>query len=132
MKTGKEYFEMLSEVEKEQFKNNLDTALDFDWYMNRRYIDKNGIKAFEYFISGAFGWEQTPEGHEYWERISKRPEQPITTPYKSGIMLGIFIGFFTGTLLTMATRDWTYQLLGLDLLIVAGIVYLYKKYREEQ
>jgi hypothetical protein len=126
MKTGKEYYEMLSPKEKEQYMLNL---LSQD--KNEKHVMDQKYHSFDAFMNISFFWNDTPQGHEYWERISRRPEQPITTPYKSGIMLGIFIGFFTGTLLTMATRDWTYQLLGIDLLIVAGIVYLYKKYREE-
>ena len=63
-KTGKEWFDTLSELEQKQFKENCD-RFDFMMESKQNFMD---------FISGAFSWANTPkeQGFLYWEKISTR------------------------------------------------------------
>ena len=61
MKTGKEFYEMLSVSEKIKFKKNVK---DFQYEMNRTEY------SFKVFLSGAFTWHKTVENHSYWEKIA--------------------------------------------------------------
>jgi len=140
---GRHYYDQLTPEQQERFKKNMN---------KQRPGDINGFMGLDYvshfkFIFQSFQFDETPEGHDYWVSLANNPPpknlaQALTPPplmlasrqepiYNSGVMLGVFIGFLTGTLLTMATREWVWQLIGLDIVIIAGIVYLYKRYRSE-
>lgn len=59
-KPSKYWWSKLSHKQKKEFKKN--TNVDFL---------KMTIKlTFRQFISGGFIWEDTKEGHEYWDKIS--------------------------------------------------------------
>lgn len=129
---GQHYYEQLTPEQQKRFKDNMNKQRpgDIDIFMRFEY------DSIERFIFQSFTLDESPEGMDYWLAIARKQPVPKLTPtpepiYNSGIMLGVFIGFLTGTLLTMATREWTYQLIGLDIILMAGIVYLYKKYRNE-
>ena len=62
MKTGGEWFKLLSKKEQQQFKENID---DFICLISEE-ID------FEFFISSAFNWKDSPQGWDYWNNISRR------------------------------------------------------------
>jgi len=66
-KTGKEWFEKLSEIEQKQFKENL-TGVFFNTYMKKKKSD------FCNFIAGCFDWSETPkdQGFDYWHNIAIR------------------------------------------------------------
>ncbi len=133
---GQHYYDQLTPEQQRRFKENMN---------KQRPGEINMFMGFEYdslkkFIYQGFTWEETLEGNDYWYNIAHNLPVPVpvpvpapepTRPYNSGVMLGLFIGVITGTLLSMATRDWTYQLIGLDILLMAGIVYLYRRYRNE-
>jgi len=61
-KTGREWFETLSEVEQKQYRNN---CIIFKAMMEKE-------DTFGGFISMSFYWIDSPEGHVYWENISNR------------------------------------------------------------
>lgn len=145
---GQHYYDQLTPEQQERWRHNTETRGkkigEKTW---AELLFENEHNDMDSFICGSFIWSETPEGHKYWSSIADNPPpknlaQALTPPllmprshqepiYNSGIMLGVFIGFLTGTLLTMATREWFYQLIGLDIVIIAGIVYLYKRYRSE-
>jgi hypothetical protein len=66
MKKCIEWFAFLSEQEQREFRVNCD---DFYEYMQIECF------SFRAFISLAFDWIDTPQGHEYWMEISKREVQ---------------------------------------------------------
>lgn len=145
---GQHYYDQLTPEQQERWRHNTEERGRKigrnNWIKDQLKTEKEDMQAF---ISGSFIWSETPEGHKYWSSIADNPPpknlaQALTPPplmprshqepiYNSGVMLGVFIGFLTGTLLTMATREWVWQLIGLDIVIIAGIVYLYKRYRSE-
>lgn len=63
MKTGIYWFAFLSEQEQKEFRINCD---DFYEYINDEYF------SFDFFISLAFDWIDTPQGNDYWIEISNR------------------------------------------------------------
>lgn len=63
MKTGIYWFAFLSEQEQREFRINCD-----DFY---EYMDSE-IESFDFFISLAFDWIDTPQGNDYWIEISNR------------------------------------------------------------
>ena len=62
MKKGSEWFKLLSEKEQEEFKENCD---DFEYIMEKEC-------GFYDFLLSSFIWIETPQGHKYWNEISKR------------------------------------------------------------
>ena len=132
---GQHYYGQLTPEQQERWRRNTQARGRKigikDWINDQLKTETENMQGF---IGGSFIWSETSEGHDYWASIVNNPpvqptrQEPI---YNSGVMLGVFIGILTGTLLTMATREWFYQLIGLDILLMAGIVYLYKRYRSE-
>lgn len=66
MKTGIYWFAFLSENEQKEFRINCDDFYD--------YMDSE-IESFRAFISFAFDWIDTLQGHDYWLKISNRDVQ---------------------------------------------------------
>jgi hypothetical protein len=66
MKTGIYWFAYLSEQEQKEFREN---CKDFHEDIALEYF------SFRAFISLAFDWIDTQQGHEYWMEISKRDVQ---------------------------------------------------------
>jgi len=64
MKKGSYWFSLLSEKEQKEYKENAKS----DWY----FMIENESESFAWFIAGGFIWEYTPQGNEYWSRISQR------------------------------------------------------------
>ena len=64
-KDGHYWLQFLSEKERSLFIHNIDT-LTPDGFLN----DIHDV--FMSFIGGAFTWERTIQGHEFWLNISKR------------------------------------------------------------
>ena len=62
MKKGSEWFKLLSEKEQQEFKDN---CKDFECIMDLK-------SSFWRFVSRAFHWRKSPQGHSYWYKISKR------------------------------------------------------------
>ena len=62
MKKGSEWFKLLSKKEQQEFKEN---CYDFE-------EDMELISSFNFFIKSCFTWIITPQGHHYWQEISKR------------------------------------------------------------
>lgn len=132
---GQHYYSQLTPEQQKRWKRNTET--EGKKIGKKNWINdvlNSEIKDMQEFISGSFIWSETPEGHDYWVSIIDNPpvrpthQEPI---YNSGVMLGVFIGILTGTLLAMATREWVWQLIGLDIALIVGIVYLYRRYRRE-
>ena len=74
--TGHYYFNLLSEVEKNRFKNNFVKQRginNFELRQNEIFDDLQ-----EYIKYGTFPWGDSNEGWDYWEEISERKfnEQP--------------------------------------------------------
>lgn len=77
---GNQYLNMLNEEESFKFKFNFyrhrlsDVVTDHDWfeYMNNYY------ESFGEFISNAFVFTITPEGHDYWNFIRNSARDGIT------------------------------------------------------
>jgi hypothetical protein len=70
MKKGSYWFSFLSEKEQKEFRENVKNAEDnFHELMNDEY------RLFEYFITLAFLYDETPQGHDYWYNIAKRDVQ---------------------------------------------------------
>ena len=70
MKKGIEWFAYLSEQEQKEFRENVKNAENnFHELMNDEY------RLFEYFITLAFWYDETPQGHDYWMEICKRDVQ---------------------------------------------------------
>ena len=67
MKKGSYWLCYLTEEEKERFIDNFSASWDF----NLAYFDS----LYE-FIASSFVWYETPEGHDYWHKISFREEIP--------------------------------------------------------
>jgi hypothetical protein len=67
MKKGSYWFSFLSEKEQKEFRENCDnTQYNFETQTNWEN------EKFWWFISGAFMFDKTPQGHSYWEEISNR------------------------------------------------------------
>jgi hypothetical protein len=64
MKKCSYWFEFLSEIEQKEYKEN--TKVDWDILMELEEPD------FENFITCGFIWEGTPQGKDYWSKISER------------------------------------------------------------
>jgi hypothetical protein len=70
MKKGSEWFELLSEKEQQQFKDNYineENEEDFNLYLK-----EDTFASFSDFIFGSFHFVNTKQGHKYWFNISKR------------------------------------------------------------
>jgi hypothetical protein len=66
MKKGSYWFSLLSEVEQKEFRENVKNAEDnFPELMNDEY------RLFEHFMTLAFWFDETLQGHDYWSLISK-------------------------------------------------------------
>lgn len=66
MKTGKDYFELLTLEEKEKFKANIESKDFFNYLIN------NKSKSFKEFIKEGFAWYKSNEGYGYWQAIANR------------------------------------------------------------
>lgn len=69
MKTGKEWFNLLSEDEQKRFKENSEIqniGYNFFEKMNNTYY------SFFSFIASGFDWGSSNEGLKYWSKISDR------------------------------------------------------------
>ena len=70
MKKGSYWFSFLSEQEQKEFRENVKNAENnFHELMNEEY------RLFEYFITLAFWYDETPQGHDDWMEICKRDVQ---------------------------------------------------------
>lgn len=70
MKKGSYWFGFLSEKEQKEFRENVKNAENnFPELINDEY------RLFEYFITLAFWYDETPQGHDYWMAIAKRDVQ---------------------------------------------------------
>jgi hypothetical protein len=58
------WFEFLSEKEQKEYKENANVNWDF--------LKENEEDDFQSFIGCGFIWEGTPQGNDYWSKISKR------------------------------------------------------------
>jgi len=88
MQKNKVYFDLLTEVEQEQFKANWETqnkGANFNEFL------KMTSSSFWLFVNFAFNWSATPnnQGVDYWENISDRDEShlPIDKTLNHGIDL---------------------------------------------
>jgi len=89
MQKNKVYFNLLTEVEQEQFKANWKRMwgriISFKDYL------KQPSKSFKHFLSNAFSWLDLPkdQSYAYWENISDRDEShlPIDKTLNHGIDL---------------------------------------------
>lgn len=66
MKKGIEWFAYLSEQEQKEFRDN---CKYFHEYIQIEH------RLFEYFITLAFWFDETPQGNDYWMAISRRKVQ---------------------------------------------------------
>lgn len=66
------FYKLLSFEEKEQFEENIQTIGDSAWKTLEDYLHAYPGADLHEFISGAFLWEKTPQGHHYWEHIAYR------------------------------------------------------------
>jgi hypothetical protein len=70
MKTNKDYFELLTNLEQELFKQNYDVASklpnkeDFDVFLDTE------SKSFSQFLASGFFWDGSEQGHEFWSEIN--------------------------------------------------------------
>lgn len=70
MKKGSYWFSFLSEQEQKEFRKNVKNGEDnFPELMNDEY------RLFEHFMTLAFWYDETPQGHDYWWKILKRDVQ---------------------------------------------------------
>lgn len=70
MKKGSYWFSFLSEKEQKEFRENVKNAENnFPELMNDEY------RLFEHFMTLAFWFDYTPQGHDYWWTILKRDVQ---------------------------------------------------------
>lgn len=67
MKKGKEWLAYLSKKEQKEFKKNCELQ-------NRSFESEIELEYenFNLFILASFEWDITPQGGEYWEKISYR------------------------------------------------------------
>lgn len=63
MKTGKEWFALLTKKQQKQYEANVQMNM-FEHKIETKY------QSFEVFITGAFVWTETPEGEYYWKQIA--------------------------------------------------------------
>jgi hypothetical protein len=76
MQKNKTYFNLLTEVEQEQFKANLAKGLSFESYLNQ------GSESFKIFVQSAFVWRfRKKQTHEYWYEIANRNEVKLMLNY---------------------------------------------------
>ena len=67
MKKGSYWFSFLSEQEQKEFRENAKNAgANFTEIINSEY------RLFEHFMTLAFWFDETPQGHDYWWAILKR------------------------------------------------------------
>lgn len=66
------FYKVLSFEEKAQFEENIQTIGDSAWKTLEDYLHAHPRADLQEFISGAFLWEKTPQGHHYWEHIAYR------------------------------------------------------------
>lgn len=66
-KSGHYYLRKLSRSEKKRFIKNLRQYIPF----KKMWLDSK-FKNADDFISTSFCWDQTPEGHDYWEAVDAR------------------------------------------------------------
>ena len=74
MKKGSYWFSFLSEQEQKEFRENVKNVKNAE---NRNFSDliNEEYRLFEYFMSSAFWFDETPQGHDYWWSILKRDVQ---------------------------------------------------------
>lgn len=65
-RNGYYWFNQLDKETQKRFSNNI--TCDWDWYMD---LGRECYGSMWDFISGAFAWRDSPEGHEYWAGIAK-------------------------------------------------------------
>jgi hypothetical protein len=65
---NEKYYRKLSKKERRQFKTNCnnDPKDSFKDIMNYEFF------SIKQFIGGAFLWDQTPEGHDYWAILQNK------------------------------------------------------------
>ena len=68
MTTRREWFDKQSKKVQKQFKENVET-LNYTIYFEG-WINDDDPKTLG--ISGAFSWNRSEEGHEYWSEINKK------------------------------------------------------------
>jgi hypothetical protein len=74
-KNFQKYFEYLNTKEQVLFMHNL-MLIGSDY---NKVISHNTSTSFDDFVSNAFHWSKTDEGHDYWHKISVRDEVPFST-----------------------------------------------------
>lgn len=87
MITNNDYFELLDIVEQEKFiknftKNNSKRTFD-------EYLQMEGLNFYD-FILGAFSWDSTNEGFDYWRNLAyeNRYFAQMTDVYVNDIQIG--------------------------------------------
>ena len=76
MKKGEYYFQFLTDEEKVEFKK---AFKDLREYVTIQEYLQVPFLTFEAFINHAFHWQNSIEGHKYWEKISLREIQEPQT-----------------------------------------------------
>jgi hypothetical protein len=71
MKTGRDFFDTLSATEQEQFKANFLSNGNRNKEVLLDYLRDEHNSMWD-FIATQFVWSETPEGNNYWARISAR------------------------------------------------------------
>ena len=68
------WFSLLSETEQKEYKANVDIVNPSWDFINPSldFIIEHEEEDFSGFIGCGFIWEHTPQGQDYWEKISKR------------------------------------------------------------
>jgi hypothetical protein len=64
-------YNLLATEERKQFKHNVETHSTVYSSLDN-YLELHSIAAFSNFISSAFDWSATQEGHAYWRTIANR------------------------------------------------------------
>ena len=72
------YTNYMTLEEWKQFKVNYENAKQNKNTTIKSFLERGNYKSFSSFISTAFFWEETPQSHPYWWRISDRTK-PLKT-----------------------------------------------------
>jgi hypothetical protein len=68
MKSNREWFNLLTDKEQEQFKRN---CVEHSFHLSWKRYKKEFSEDFYKFVTSAFTWYETDEGHDYWSEIAK-------------------------------------------------------------
>lgn len=91
MKKNSYYFGLLSEVEQWQYRENYNKhKIEGNPKLLKTFLN-NESECFEDFIAIGFYWSVTPQGTQYWIKISDRPEPKEPTDQDQNIVLVQFI-----------------------------------------